>query len=123
MEGDVLTGVVREVVKGGLIVNVGVKVFLPLSQLDTNIVPQTSLLEYVGKTFKFKILKINGLKKNMIISRRSLLEMERGLLREKLLHSLKVGTLCYGYIKNITSYGVFVDIKGLDGLLHFTDIS
>ncbi|QPJ58552.1 S1 RNA-binding domain-containing protein [Candidatus Pinguicoccus supinus] len=86
-------------------------------------VQQLSLFNYVGKTFKFKILKINKVRRSIIISRRNLLEFEKKIFKEKLLKRLKIGTLCYGYIKNITNYGIFVDINGIDGLLHFTDIS
>jgi len=120
-EGSVLSGRVRSKVKGGLVVNVGVDAFLPASQID--IQPPKNLDQYVGQTYDFKVLKINTERKNIVISRRELIEEQRLDKRRKLLEEIKPGDVCRGTVKNITDYGAFVDLDGLDGLLHITDMS
>ncbi|MFM7398167.1 MAG: 30S ribosomal protein S1 [Verrucomicrobiota bacterium] len=120
-EGSVVQGRVKAVVKGGLIVSVGVDAFMPSSQIDVN--PPKSLEPYVGQTFDFKIIKINKDKKNLVVSRRELIEEQRGESRRKLLEEVKPGVVRRGVVKNITDYGAFVDLDGLDGLLHVTDMS
>ncbi|MDZ4742121.1 MAG: 30S ribosomal protein S1 [Verrucomicrobiota bacterium] len=120
-EGGIIMGKVKSVVKGGLMVNVGVEAFLPGSQID--IVPPKNLNDYVGKTFEFKIVKINEERKNIVISRRELIEAERAEKRAKFLESMTVGSKVKGKVKNITDFGVFLDLDGIDGLLHITDMS
>ncbi len=120
-EGGIIMGKVKSVVKGGLMVNVGVEAFLPGSQID--IVPPKNLNDYVGKTFEFKIVKINEERKNIVISRRELIEAERADKRAKFLESMTVGSKVKGKVKNITDFGVFLDLDGIDGLLHITDMS
>jgi small subunit ribosomal protein S1 len=120
-EGSVLSGRVKTKVKGGLVVNVGVDAFLPASQID--IQPPKNLDQYVGQTYDFKVLKINTERKNIVISRRELIEEQRLEKRRKLLEEIKPGDVCRGMVKNITDYGAFIDLDGLDGLLHITDMS
>ncbi len=120
-EGGVVDGKVKAKVKGGLIVNIGVDAFLPGSQID--VVPPRNLDEYVGKTFQFKVVKINGDRKNIVLSRRELIESERDEKRRTMLSNLQSGQLCTGTVKNITDFGAFVDLNGIDGLLHVTDMS
>ncbi|MDZ4815086.1 MAG: 30S ribosomal protein S1 [Verrucomicrobiota bacterium] len=120
-EGGTINGKVKAVVKGGLLVNVGVEAFLPGSQID--ITPPKNLNEYVGKTFEFKIVKINEERKNIVISRRELIEAERAEKRSKFLADMTVGSTVKGKVKNITDFGAFIDLDGIDGLLHITDMS
>ncbi|MDR2737599.1 MAG: 30S ribosomal protein S1 [Puniceicoccales bacterium] len=120
-EGSVLPGRVKGKVKGGLLVNIGVDAFLPASQIDTQ--SPINLDQYIGNTYEFKILKINQERKNIVISRRELIEEERQEKRKVLLGEIKVGDVRTGIVKNTTDYGAFVDIDGLDGLLHITDMS
>lgn len=120
-EGSVIQGRVKAKVKGGLIVNVGMDAFLPASQID--IQQPKNLDQYVGNTYDFKVLKINLDRKNIVISRRELIEEQRREKRTKLLAEVQVGDLRRGVVKNITDYGAFVDLDGLDGLLHITDMS
>ncbi|MDR2435706.1 MAG: 30S ribosomal protein S1 [Puniceicoccales bacterium] len=120
-EGSILPGRIKGKVKGGLIVNIGVDAFLPASQIDTQ--APISLEQYIGQTYDFKIVKINKERKNIVVSRRELIEEERQEKRKALLSEIKVGDIRRGIVKNITDYGVFIDIDGLDGLLHITDIS
>jgi small subunit ribosomal protein S1 len=121
-EGSVIRGAVKSRVKGGLIVDVGgVDAFLPGSQVD--ITPVHDPDGYVGNTYEFKILKINPDRHNIVLSRRELLEERRRDRKRELLAELKVGQLRKGIVKNITDFGVFVDLDGLDGLLHITDMS
>ncbi|HCR37637.1 MAG TPA: 30S ribosomal protein S1, partial [Opitutae bacterium] len=120
-EGTILPGRVKSKVKGGLIVTIGVDAFLPASQID--IQPPKNLDQYVGQTYDFKILKINLERKNIVISRRELIEEQRNEKRRKLLDEVKPGDVCRGTVKNITDYGAFIDLDGLDGLLHITDMS
>ncbi|MDR1413885.1 MAG: 30S ribosomal protein S1 [Puniceicoccales bacterium] len=120
-EGSILPGRVKGKVKGGLLVNIGVDAFLPASQIDTQ--SPINLDQYIGNTYEFKILKINQERKNIVISRRELIEEERQEKRKTLLGEIKVGDIRSGTVKNTTDYGAFVDIDGLDGLLHITDMS
>ncbi len=120
-EGTVVSGRVRSKVKGGLIVNIGVDSFLPASQID--IQPPKNLDQYVGQTYDFKVLKINQERRNIVVSRRELIEEQRVHKRRQLLESVKPGDTREGVVKNITDYGAFIDLDGLDGLLHITDMS
>jgi small subunit ribosomal protein S1 len=120
-EGSNITGTIRNRVKGGLIVDVGVDAFLPGSQVDLG--PVRNLEDYLGKEDTFKILKINPDRRNIVISRRELLEEERAEQRAKLLAELEPGQIRKGVVKNITDFGAFVDLTGMDGLLHITDMS
>jgi len=118
---EILEGVVQGVVKGGLSVDIGVKAFLPGSQVDVR--PVKNLDQFVGKTFKFKVIKFNKKRGNIVLSRRAVLELERDHLKSSTLKQLKVGAIVRGAVKNITDYGAFVDLGGVDGLLHITDMS
>ena len=120
-EGTVVSGRVKSKVKGGLIVNIGVDSFLPASQID--IQPPKNLDQYVGQTYDFKVLKINQERRNIVVSRRELIEEQRMHKRRQLLDNVKPGDTREGVVKNITDYGVFIDLDGLDGLLHITDMS
>ena len=120
-DGGLVKGKVKSVVKGGLMVNVGVEAFLPGSQID--IIPPKDLNEYVGKVFEFKIVKINDDRKNIVLSRREVIEAERAEQRQKFLDGVTPGDKVIGVVKNITDFGVFVDLNGMDGLLHITDMS
>ncbi len=120
-EGAILSGRVKGKVKGGLIVSIGVDSFLPASQID--IQPPKNLDQYVGQTYDFKVVKINLERKNIVVSRRELIEEQRAEKRRNLLSSIKAGDIRKGVVKNITDYGAFVDLDGLDGLLHITDMS
>ena len=121
-EGSVIEGVVKSRVRGGLIVNIdGVEAFLPGSQID--VMPVHNTDAYVGKKFEFKIIKINPERRNIILSRRELIEERLKSKRKELLASIAVGQKRAGVVKNITDFGVFVDLDGLDGLLHITDMS
>lgn len=117
----VIEGVVICKVKGGLSVDIGVKAFLPGSQVDFR--PARSLDKYVGKAYKFKIIKLNKRRGNVVLSRKVLLEKERETLKEETLANLQEGQVFQGIVKNVTDYGVFVDLGGIDGLLHVTDMS
>ncbi|MDR1817450.1 MAG: 30S ribosomal protein S1 [Puniceicoccales bacterium] len=121
VEGSVVQGRVKAKVKGGLIVSVGVDAFMPASQID--VTPPKNLDQYVGQTYDFKVLKINPERKNIVVSRRELIEEQRHEKRRVLLDEVKPGTKRKGIVKNITDYGAFVDLDGLDGLLHITDMS
>ena len=121
-EGSVVKGVIRHRVKGGLIVDVcGVDAFLPGSQVDVG--PVRGLESYVGQTCDFKIIKINPERRNIVVSRRDLIEAQRAAQRATLLTELKPNELRRGVVKNITDFGAFVDLTGIDGLLHITDMS
>jgi small subunit ribosomal protein S1 len=121
VEGAVVQGRVKAKVKGGLIVSVGVDAFMPASQIDVQ--PPKNLDQYVGQTYDFKVLKINTERKNIVVSRRELIEEQRHEKRRVLLDEVKPGSKRKGTVKNITDYGAFVDLDGLDGLLHITDMS
>ena len=120
-DGGLVKGKVKSVVKGGLMVNVGVEAFLPGSQID--IIPPKDLNEYVGKVYEFKIVKINDERKNIVLSRREVIEAERAEQRQKFLDGVTPGDKVIGVVKNITDFGAFVDLNGMDGLLHITDMS
>jgi small subunit ribosomal protein S1 len=120
-EGGTITGKVKSVVKGGLLVNIGVEAFLPASQID--IIPPRNLQGYVGNSYDFKVVKINQERQNIVLSRRELIEQERTERRAKLLAEMMPGDIRKGTVKNITDFGAFIDLNGLDGLLHITDMS
>ena len=120
-EGGTIQGKVRAAVKGGLLVNIGVEAFLPASQID--VVPPRNLAIFVGNTYDFKVVKINQERQNIVLSRRELIEQERGERRAKLLSDMTPGDIRKGTVKNITDFGAFIDLNGLDGLLHITDMS
>ncbi len=120
-DGGLVKGKVKTVVKGGLMVNVGVEAFLPGSQID--IIPPKDLTEYVGNIYEFKIVKINDERKNVVLSRREVIEAERAEQRQAFLQEVNAGDEVEGFVKNITDFGAFIDLKGMDGLLHITDMS
>ncbi|MEY2410140.1 MAG: small subunit ribosomal protein [Verrucomicrobiota bacterium] len=120
-EGATVNGKVKAVVKGGLIVNIGVEAFLPASQID--VIPPRNLLQFVGNNYDFKVVKINQERQNIVLSRRELIEQERTERRQKLLADMTPGDIRKGTVKNITDFGAFIDLNGLDGLLHITDMS
>jgi small subunit ribosomal protein S1 len=120
-EDQTVDGVIINRVKGGFSVDIGVQAFLPGSQADLR--PIRNLDEMVGKTYTFKILKYNRKRSNIVLSRRAILEDERDSKRATTLSTIEDGKVIDGIVKNITEYGVFVDLGGVDGLLHITDIS
>src|SRR4026208_1643587 len=120
-EGGIVNGKVKAVVKGGLIVNIGVEAFLAASQID--IIPPKNLMQFLGNTYDFKVVKINQERQNSVPSRRELIEHERTERRSKLLAEMMPGDIRKGTAKNITDFGAFIDLNGLDGLLHITDMS
>ncbi len=119
--GEVVEGTVIAKVKGGLSVDIGVKAFLPGSQIDLR--PVRNLDAYIGKKFDFKVIKFNKKRGNIVLSRRVILEAERENMKTKTLDSIKSGEAVKGIVKNITDYGAFIDLGGMDGLLHITDMS
>ncbi|MCH2175851.1 MAG: 30S ribosomal protein S1 [Lentisphaeria bacterium] len=120
-EGAIVKGEVKRRVKGGLMVDVGVEAFLPGSQVDTS--PVRNMDEFLSNTYDFKILKINKDRRNVVISRRELLEEEKSKLRSEIMEDITPGQLRKGTVKNITDFGAFVDLNGIDGLIHITDMS
>ncbi|WP_420422280.1 30S ribosomal protein S1 [Simkania sp.] len=120
-EGSIVNGKVIRKVKGGLMVDIGMEAFLPGSQIDNKRIKNID--EYLDKSFDFKILKINIERKNIVVSRRELLEEERSSKKAELLEEIKEGELRKGIVKNITDFGVFLDLDGIDGLLHITDMT
>ncbi len=118
---EVIEGTVVAKVKGGLSVDIGVKAFLPGSQIDLR--PVRNMDVYIGKKYKFKVIKFNKKRGNIVLSRRALLEQERETLRSQTLDTMKEGSIVTGLVKNITDYGAFIDLGGMDGLLHITDMS
>lgn len=120
-EGSIVTGRCLRKVKGGLMVDIGVEAFLPGSQIDNKRIK--NLDDYIGETFEFKILKINVDRKNVVVSRRELLEAERISKKAALLDTIQEGDTLEGVVKNITDFGVFLDLDGIDGLLHITDMT
>jgi small subunit ribosomal protein S1 len=120
-EGGTIAGKVKAIVKGGLVVNIGVEAFLPASQID--ILTPKNLTQYVGNTYHFKVVKINQERQNIVLSRRELIEQERTERRQKLLSEMTPGDIRKGTVKNITDFGAFIDLNGIDGLLHITDMS
>jgi small subunit ribosomal protein S1 len=120
-EGGRIAGKVKAVVKGGLIVNIGVEAFVPASQVD--IMMPRNLMSYIGNTYDFKVVKLNQERQNIVLSRRELIEQERTERRSKLLGEMTPGDIRKGTVKNITDFGAFIDLNGIDGLLHITDMS
>jgi small subunit ribosomal protein S1 len=120
-EGGTISGKVKAVVKGGLLVNIGVEAFLPASQID--VITIKNLTTFVGNTYDFKVVKINQERQNIVLSRRELIEQERNERRSKLLSDMTPGDIRKGTVKNITDFGAFIDLNGIDGLLHITDMS
>jgi small subunit ribosomal protein S1 len=119
--GSPVEGKVKSIVKGGLMLDIGIDAFLPASQID--IVVPKNLQEFEGKTLLCKIVKLNEERKNAVLSRRELVEAERAEKRAKFLANIDKGSLVQGVVKNITEFGAFIDLDGIDGLLHITDMS
>jgi len=120
--GEFVTGTVSGKVKGGLTVLVnGIRAFLPGSLLDTR--PVKDMTPYEGKTMEFKVIKLDRKRNNVVLSRRAVVEASMGEERAKLLETLSEGAIVHGVVKNITEYGAFVDLGGIDGLLHITDMA
>ncbi len=120
-EDDLVSGRVMRKIKGGLLVDIGVPVFLPASQVDIR--RPGDIGEFIGKDVEAKILKIDTERRNIVISRRKLIEETRGAAKEKLMADIEVGQTRKGVVKNIADFGAFVDLGGIDGLLHITDMS
>jgi small subunit ribosomal protein S1 len=120
-KGNPVQGTVIAKVKGGLSVDIGVKAFLPGSQVDIR--PTKNLDKFIGKTMEFKVIKFNKRRGNIVLSRRAILQEERGKLRDETLGAIQDGMIVKGIVKNITDYGAFIDLGGVDGLLHITDMS
>jgi len=120
-EGDVVTGVVTRKIKGGLLVDIGVNVFLPASQVDIR--RPSDIGDYIGRTIQCLVLRIDEARRNIVVSRRALIEAERAEKKAQLLAELEVGQRRKGIVKNIADFGAFVDLGGIDGLLHITDMS
>ncbi|MGZ3725464.1 MAG: 30S ribosomal protein S1 [Pseudobdellovibrio sp.] len=118
---EIIEGVVVAKVKGGLSVDIGVKAFLPGSQIDLR--PVRNMDVYLGKKYKFKVIKFNKKRGNIVLSRRAILEEERDSLKAQTADTMKEGATVVGLVKNVTDYGAFIDLGGLDGLLHITDMS
>ncbi len=120
-EGDKVEGKVMRKIKGGLLVDIGVPVFLPASQVDTR--RPGDVGHFIGKTIDAVILKIDEARRNIVISRRKLIETERATAKNKLMAEIEVGQIREGIVKNIADFGAFIDLGGIDGLLHITDMS
>jgi small subunit ribosomal protein S1 len=120
-EGSIIEGTIVGRVKGGMLVDVGVDAFLPGSQLD--ITPVKDPDAYLNKPLEFKILKINKERRNLVVSRREMLEDRRKDQKKSLLREIQIGQIRKGFVKNLTDFGAFVDLNGMDGLLHVTDMS
>ncbi|MCQ2364566.1 MAG: 30S ribosomal protein S1 [Akkermansia sp.] len=120
-DGGLVKGKVKSVVKGGLVDIGGGEAILPGSQVD--IIPPKDLNEFVGNVYEFKIVKVNDERKNIVLSRREVIEAERSEQRQRFLETVNVGDKVTGQVKNITDFGAFVDLQGMDGLLHITDMS
>jgi small subunit ribosomal protein S1 len=120
-EGDVVEGRVMRKIKGGLLIDIGVPVFLPASQVDIR--RPSDIAEYIGRDIKCKILKIDEARRNIVVSRRRLIEEQREEAKRTLLSQIQIGELRRGTVKNIADFGAFVDLGGIDGLLHITDMS
>ena len=120
-EGEVVTGTVTRKIKGGLLVDIGVNVFLPASQVDIR--RPNDIGDYIGKVVQCEVLKIDEARRNIVVSRRSLIEKQRQQDREQLLRELQENQVRKGIVKNIAEFGAFVDLGGIDGLLHITDMS
>ncbi|MDR0340071.1 MAG: 30S ribosomal protein S1 [Puniceicoccales bacterium] len=120
-EGAIVTGKIKAKTRGGLTVSIGVDAFLPLSQVDLK--PIRGVDELIGRTCEFKVVKINRDRRNIVLSRREVLEEERWRKSKEIFDTIKIGDIVRGTVKNITDYGAFIDLDGVDGLLHVTDIS
>jgi small subunit ribosomal protein S1 len=120
-EGDIVRGQVIRKIKGGLLLNIGVNVFLPASQVDIR--RPNDIAEYIGHDIECMILKIDEARRNIVVSRRRLIEEEREKMKKSLLSDLQIGQIRRGTVKNIADFGAFVDLGGIDGLLHITDMS
>jgi small subunit ribosomal protein S1 len=120
-EGDIITGRVTRKIKGGLLVDMGVPIFLPASQIDVK--PPGDISQYIGKEVTCRILKIDEARQNIVVSRRKLIEEERDKKKQGLLAEIAIGQTRKGIVKNIADFGAFIDLGGLDGLLHITDMS
>jgi len=121
-DNEIVEGKIKSRIKGGMVVDImGIDAFLPGSQLDVR--PVTDFDAYVGKSFQYRIVKLSELRKNIVLSRKTLLAEDLKEKRDELLSKIKVGDVLAGKVKNITDFGVFVDLGGLDGLLHITDLS
>ena len=120
-KGDPVKGTIVAKVKGGLSVDIGVKAFLPGSQIDLR--PSRHLDKYIGQTMNFKVIKFNKKRGNIVLSRRAILQDERKEMRNEILGQIEEGMIVKGLVKNITDYGAFIDLGGIDGLLHITDMS
>src|SRR5438876_1488493 len=120
-EGGTIAGKVKGIVKGGLLVNIGVEAFLPASPIDVS--TPKNLAQFVNNTYDFKVVKINQERQNIVLSRRELIEQERTERRQKLLSEMTPGDIRKGTVKNLTDFGAFIDLNGIDGLLHITDMS
>jgi small subunit ribosomal protein S1 len=120
-EDGTIEGRIESRVKGGLSVDIGVPAFLPYSQIDLR--PVKDLDSMLGKNFEFKVLKYNRRRNNVVISRRAILEADRDKMRSQMRTTLEEGQVLKGFITNITDYGIFIDLGGLDGLCHITDLS
>src|SRR5690606_37727688 len=115
------TGAVTKKIKGGLLVDIGVNVFLPASQVDIR--RPSDIGDYIGQNIECMILKIDESRRNIVVSRRKLIEITREKQKKKLLEEIEVGQIREGVVKNIADFGAFVDLGGIDGLLHITDMS
>jgi small subunit ribosomal protein S1 len=120
-DDQIIKGIITGRVKGGLQVDIGVKAFLPGSQVDIR--PVRNLDQYLAKEFEFKVIKFNQKRGNIVLSRRVLLEKQREEQKKETLKNLKEGAIMKGQVKNLTDYGAFIDLGGIDGLLHITDMS
>ena len=120
-EGDIVTGTCTRKIKGGLLVDIGVPVFLPASQVDIR--RPGDIGDYIGRVVQCEVLKIDEQRRNIVVSRRSLIEKERTYAQQKLMAELEQGQIRKGIVKNIADFGAFVDLGGIDGLLHITDMS
>src|SRR6185437_11143478 len=120
-EGDPVSGKVTKKIKGGLLVDIGVPVFLPASQVDIRRPGEIS--DWIGRSIDAVILKIDEERRNIVISRRKMIEVQREELKKKTLEGIQIGQIIKGTVKNIADFGAFIDLGGIDGLLHITDMS
>ncbi|HYF13453.1 MAG TPA: 30S ribosomal protein S1 [Phycisphaerales bacterium] len=120
-EGDVVEGTVTKSIKGGLLVDIGVPVFLPASQVDVR--RPGEVKDYIGRKVRAEVIKIDLERRNIVVSRRKLIETERDAAKKRLMESIKEGDMVTGEVKNIADFGAFIDLGGIDGLLHITDMS
>jgi len=120
-EGDIVRGIVQRKIKGGLLVDVGVPVFLPASQVSLR--RSADISEFIGTEVEARIIKIDEQRMNIVVSRRKLVEEQREAAKKKLLDEIQEGEIRHGVVKNIADFGAFVDLGGIDGLLHITDMS